>query len=98
MLVLTAVSVKEAIDKYDLQSIAVAIIDWHMPGESGIVFARMLRSVMPEQCILLHSADDAAAKYESGSFQFVPKKIEPEDLEAMIYKAVNSRVKVAKLA
>ena len=87
----TATSVAETVQKHDLKTFAAAIIDWHLPGESGIVLSRLLRTVMPEQRIFLYSADDAAAKYESGSFRFVPKSVEPEELERQVYAAIVAR-------
>ena len=74
----TALSVGEARKSYKLESFDAAIVDYHMPGETGIVLIEILKSLLPKERIFLTTADEALAGMDAGRYTYVAKPYDPK--------------------
>jgi DNA-binding NtrC family response regulator len=71
--------------------IGVVITDHLMPGMGGVEFVRQLRSFNPEiPVIVISGLPDADAEYEGLDVVFRVKPCEPEELIALVRRALDS--------
>src|SRR5215467_195612 len=72
-------------------NIAAVITDHLMPGMNGVEFVRQLRSFNQEvPVIVISGLPDADQEYEGLSIIFRLKPCDPEDLIALVRKAIES--------
>lgn len=74
--VVTAVSCSEdAVDEVRRRSFDLAVLDVHMPGESGIEALQKIRALAPSTVCLMMSGDDSQeeAALDAGAARFLRK-------------------------
>ena len=89
----TAMSVAEARKNFALDSFDAAIVDYHMPGESGLVLVALLKAFLPKERIFLTTADDALKNMGEDRYTYMGKPYEPKkfisDVEAAVLAATS---------
>lgn len=70
----------------------LVICDWMMPGKSGLVVLKLVRSKYPDLPFLMVTAkggaDDVKAAVEAGVSGYIVKPFMPDDIETKILKLV----------
>jgi two-component system OmpR family response regulator len=88
---------QEAVDRFeDAGPFDLALVDLNLPVFSGVEVCRRVRCVRPDQPILICSAaivpDSERALHDLGVYQFLTKPYHPDDLLALVRRAIRPRL------
>lgn len=97
-----AYSAEEVAELPVLGQIAVFIVDWNLPGESGLSFVRRMREAFPDAGYIIVTArngsDNHLLGYANGADLYLPKPVRSDDLVLAIDLLLKRRVNNTKMA
>jgi response regulator RpfG family c-di-GMP phosphodiesterase len=88
--VITANSVKAALEKLEQFKFDAALVDYHMPGDNGVALVDHLMTLMPYERIFLVTADRDQEKVGK-VINFIEKPYHPNDLLRALDYALRSK-------
>ena len=90
----TASSVDEVRKTFQLSSFDVAIVDYHMPGETGLVLVQMFAGILPQKRLFLVTADQALQEAGDERYTYVAKPFDPKEFIEVVTAAALSSNRV----
>ena len=84
----TALSVAEAVKNFDLKSFDAALVDYHMPGDTGLVLIEKMKHFLPKERLFLTTADDSLEHLGAGRYTYAGKPLNFMKFIAMLTETV----------
>ncbi|MDX1583886.1 MAG: sigma-54 dependent transcriptional regulator, partial [Thermoanaerobaculia bacterium] len=90
-----AKNANHALESMERKSFDVALVDIKMPGMDGLELQRRIREIDPELPVIMITAfasvDTAVQALKQGSFDYVTKPVDPDELSHVVKRAMEQR-------
>jgi formate/nitrite transporter len=95
-----ALSGQEGLKKARMDTFDLMIVDLKMPDISGLDVIKKIKEEQPDTMMIMitgySSVDSATEALKTGAFDYVPKPFTPEEISAVVEKALETKERLAK--
>ncbi|RJQ47967.1 MAG: response regulator, partial [Gaiellales bacterium] len=85
-------SAEEGLSRVRRGPFALILLDYHLPGQSGLTLLSKVRELQPDLPVIIMTAysdlDSAVSAFQGGAFEYLPKPFDIEKAVELILRAV----------